>query len=330
MTDEKMEAARRADARREALEEGRREAAASRFPTWGDLLVFLGIFLLGQAAGSIVAFAVWGRMPDMALAATGDIEAQRAVGAFNAVLYGVAMAFTLCGALLYRYKRGGNTVAPRCSLRGLNPVLLLWGVVLLLATVVVIEPLLMLLPEVPNVYGRGGWAVLTLVVLAPLFEELLFRGMLLESLRKRRGLIRALLISSLLFGVVHLHPTVAVNAAIMGLILGFIYLLTDSIWASIFLHAVNNGLSYILLVAGLGGATLRESLDNPSLYAAVYAVAAALFLAACAMMVRKVRRLREEEVWPFPASEAEAAAGPSGEAEPENGTSEEEKIDPQA
>ena len=161
-----------------------------KFPALADYLVFFGIFLLAQVVGAVTALLVGCKWPDQTLLASADETVSTAeqvlVGHFNAVSYFVAMALTLVGFLFYRSRRRGPKIIAHFSSRGLNPVLLLWGVVFMLATSVVLEPLLSLLPEVPNAYGRGAWAIVTVVVMAPLFEEVIFRGVLLESTRQIR------------------------------------------------------------------------------------------------------------------------------------------------
>lgn len=225
-----------------------------KFPALADYLVFFGIFLLAQVVGAVTALLVGCKWPDQTLLASADETVSTAeqvlVGHFNAVSYFVAMALTLVGFLFYRSRRRGPKIIAHFSSRGLNPVLLLWGVVFMLATSVVLEPLLSLLPEVPNAYGRGAWAIVTVVVMAPLFEEVIFRGVLLESTRAKYGVMAAWLVSSAVFGIVHVHPTVAVNAFAIGLVLGFVYMRTDSLWSTIILHAVNNGIAYLALVTG--------------------------------------------------------------------------------
>ena len=207
-----------------------------KFPALADYLVFFGIFLLAQVVGAVTALLVGCKWPDQALLASADETVSTAeqvlVGHFNAVSYFVAMTLTLVGFLFYRSRRRGPKIIAHFSSRGLNPVLLLWGVVFMLATSVVLEPLLSLLPEVPNAYGRGAWAIVTVVVMAPLFEEVIFRGVLLESTRAKYGVMAAWLVSSAVFGIVHVHPTVAVNAFAIGLVLGFVYMRTDSLWST--------------------------------------------------------------------------------------------------
>ncbi|WP_300797264.1 CPBP family intramembrane glutamic endopeptidase [uncultured Alistipes sp.] len=269
------------------------------FPTLVDLLVFLGIFLAANFVGMLAALLAGCPWPDLTRLSDGDeaaqIAAQTDLGAFNALSYFVTMACTLAAYLFYRAYRHGPRGIGRFSGRGLNPMLLLWGVLFMFSTSVVLEPLLNALPEVPNVYGRGIWSVVTLVVLAPLFEEVIFRGVLLDSMRARYGVVVAWLLSSLMFGAVHGHPTVIVNAVFMGLILGFVYIASDSLWSTIFLHAINNGIAYMLMAVGLGEGMLVDLIENRTLYLIVYAVAALVFLFSGFMTVRTLRRMRREE-----------------------------------
>ena len=269
------------------------------FPTLVDLLVFLGIFLAANFVGMLAALLAGCPWPDLTRLSDGDeaaqIAAQTDLGAFNALSYFVTMACTLAAYLFYRAYRHGPRGIGRFSGRGLNPMLLLWGVLFMFSTSVVLEPLLNALPEVPNVYGRGIWSVVTLVVLAPLFEEVIFRGVLLDSMRARYGVVVAWLLSSLMFAAVHGHPTVIVNALFMGLILGFVYIASDSLWSTIFLHAINNGIAYMLMAVGLGEGMLVDLIENRTLYLIVYAVAALVFLFSGFMTVRTLRRMRREE-----------------------------------
>lgn len=270
-----------------------------QFPTGIDLLVFLGIFLLAQVVGLAVALFVGCSLPDAVALASEDQAireaAQFSTAHFNAICYVVAMSFTLVGFLLYRSRRRAPQLEVHLSARGLNPALLLWGVCFMVATSVVLEPLMALLPDVPNVYGRGVWAFLTLVVMAPLFEEVIFRGIILESARMKYGVMGAWLISSLIFGIVHGHPTVIVNAFFIGLILGFIYLRSGSLWSSIILHAINNGIAYVMLLWVGGNMMIIDLVGSRTLYVLIYIAAAAIFVISGYMMLRKLRSLKEAE-----------------------------------
>ena len=90
-------------------------------------------------------------------------------------------------------------------------------------------------------------AFLALVVMAPLAEELLFRGYLFGRLRHFVSFIPATIITSLLFGLVHGQWNVGVDVFILSLALCYLREKTQSLWPAIFLHATKNGIAFILL-----------------------------------------------------------------------------------
>jgi membrane protease YdiL (CAAX protease family) len=89
--------------------------------------------------------------------------------------------------------------------------------------------------------------LLALVVIVPICEEMLFRGLLLRGLNYTYGAVPALLVSSILFGLSHLRlPTAILPAMVAGLFLGLIALRTGSIWPSIALHAAVNAIPVVV------------------------------------------------------------------------------------
>ena len=80
---------------------------------------------------------------------------------------------------------------------------------------------------------------ISVVVLAPIFEELIFRGMILNTLTKYNKMF-AIIVTSLLFGLLHLNITQAIPAFFMSLVLCYMYVQTDSILVTILAHAGNN------------------------------------------------------------------------------------------
>ena len=200
--------------------------------------------------------------------------------------------------LIYRRLRGGNRRLGRYAVRGLNPALILWGMLLMAATNVVLEPLLQLLPEIPDFYGRGWRALLLTVVMAPLAEEFLCRGILLDAARAKGGAAYGLLFSALFFGVIHFYPAAVVNAFVMGLLLGFIYIRSNSLYIVVILHAFNNALAMLLLTLGYAHTTLYELMSAHGLkmlYTVVYGVSLGIFLVAGYMVWKTIARLREQE-----------------------------------
>ncbi len=88
------------------------------------------------------------------------------------------------------------------------------------------------------------------VVAAPVFEEVVFRGIFFRVLWGRIGLVAAALVSSLVFGLVHGILPAIIGTAIIGLYLCYMYVRTGSIIPGIILHALNNLVAVVLLLAG--------------------------------------------------------------------------------
>lgn len=90
-------------------------------------------------------------------------------------------------------------------------------------------------------------AFLTLVVLAPVAEEVLFRGYLYGRLRRWVPIWVAALITSVVFGVVHGQWNVGVDVFVLSLVMCGLREWTGSIWAGILLHMLKNGLAFYIL-----------------------------------------------------------------------------------
>ncbi len=90
---------------------------------------------------------------------------------------------------------------------------------------------------------------LAVVIAAPLLEEWLLRAVALKGLLQHMDPWKAIAWSALMFGVIHFNPWQAIPAFLMGCLFGWIYYRTRSYWTCVALHAINNGLSFLL--AGL-------------------------------------------------------------------------------
>lgn len=81
-------------------------------------------------------------------------------------------------------------------------------------------------------------------VLAPVIEEVVFRGILVERFGLKYGYSRAVIISSLIFGILHAD---IIGAFIFGVILCVIYLQTKSLMMPVLIHALNNGSATLVI-----------------------------------------------------------------------------------
>jgi len=90
------------------------------------------------------------------------------------------------------------------------------------------------------------WGFLTVAVAAPILEETLMRGIILEGLLKNYNPKKAIIWSALFFGILHLNPWQFVAAFIIALGIGYLYWKTRSLALCIFIHFVNNATAFLL------------------------------------------------------------------------------------
>lgn len=131
---------------------------------------------------------------------------------------------------------------------------LFWCVVAALGALVPSVWLQEHMPELPNLVegefdmimkDRMGYFVVGL--LAPLAEEMVFRGAILRSLlRWKSNPWVGIVISAILFAVIHMNPAQMPHAFLIGLLLGWMYWRTDSIVPGVVYHWLNNTVAYIL------------------------------------------------------------------------------------
>jgi membrane protease YdiL (CAAX protease family) len=89
---------------------------------------------------------------------------------------------------------------------------------------------------------------LALVVVAPIAEELLFRGFLYGRLNSRRlKPIISAIITSLLFGLVHGQINVGIDTFLLSMVMIYLLEKRQSLWVTILLHAIKNGVAFLAL-----------------------------------------------------------------------------------
>ncbi len=128
---------------------------------------------------------------------------------------------------------------------------LFWAAIAAIGTIIPSEVFLELVP-LPDLNSKmigevmsSRWGYLSICILAPLVEELVFRGAILRSLLK--GISNhwaAIVVSAILFALVHMNPAQMPHAFCLGLLLGWMYYRTHSIIPGIMVHWVNNTIAY--------------------------------------------------------------------------------------
>lgn len=114
----------------------------------------------------------------------------------------------------------------------------------------VISSFMNLMDWLPNIMEQtfevlqSSWSgIFAITVAGPVMEELLFRGAITQTLLKQYRPAKAILLSALLFGLIHINPAQIVPAFLIGILLAWTYYKTGSLTPCIFMHILNNSLS---------------------------------------------------------------------------------------
>ena len=101
-------------------------------------------------------------------------------------------------------------------------------------------------PDLAPIFAQLSSPWLLLIggaVVAPVVEEIFFRGFVFAGLRPRYGWQRAAVVSSGLFALIHLIPTAIIPIFILGYIFAYLYQRSNSIWPAILMHSATNALA---------------------------------------------------------------------------------------
>lgn len=178
----------------------------------------------------------------------------------NSVLYG-SLVLGIFGVIGFQGKSAVSIFALQPSrFPGAAATGLLWLVIsypLILATQAIVEQfssgaddsqlIVRFFLEHPDFKSRAA-VVFMAVVVAPVAEEIIFRGYFYGVIRRYGGRIPALLVSSILFAAIHVHLPSLLGLFLLAMILCLLYERTGSLWANITLHAAFNTSTIVSLI----------------------------------------------------------------------------------
>ena len=217
-----------------------------------DVVLYLVIFIVVQIAVLYAGAGIW-----TAVKQEGYMETVVAVSnGSNAVLLALATVFSNVITLVIFLKTKWTPLT-RDYLQSKPWTALLWVALFTLGTIIPLEFVYEQLglemdantSKVFESLVKESWGYVAVGILAPLAEEIVFRGAILRTLlgmvNKKNHWV-AIMISAALFGAVHGNAAQLVNALLMGLLLGWMYYRTKSLVPGILMHWVNNTMAYVL------------------------------------------------------------------------------------
>lgn len=206
-------------------------------------LIYVAAFLLFRLVVGALVPAAWHLVTGI------DVSQLSANGP---VLVTTMALFSLVSIVVFLWQRWA-VVSPHW-IRTRPWLVLLWSALAAVGAVIPSAFLQEQMPELPDWAGEGLESIMNdrlgyfcVGLLAPFCEELVFRGAILRVLLEwaRRPWV-AILISAILFSLIHANPAQMPHAFIIGLLLGWMYYRTGSILPGVCYHWVNNSIAYVV------------------------------------------------------------------------------------
>ena len=217
-----------------------------------DVVLYLIIFIVVQIIMMYAGAGIWAGIKGEGYQAT--LQAASTGG--NAILAALVSAFSSVITLIIFLKTKWTPLT-RGYLLSKPWGTLLWVALFSLGTIIPLSFLYEQLgiemdentQQIITSMMKEPWGYVAVGILAPLAEEVVFRGAILRTLlgiMSKKNHWVAIIISAAIFGVVHANLAQFINALLMGLLLGWMYYRTKSLVPGILLHWVNNTMAYVL------------------------------------------------------------------------------------
>jgi membrane protease YdiL (CAAX protease family) len=158
-------------------------------------------------------------------------------------------------------------------------------IILTIMMIIIIDPITVLIP-VPDWFdelmskmvSKDIYSFMTIVLFAPFFEELIFRGIILDGFLKVYSPRKSIICSSLLFALIHLNPWQAIDAFLIGLFIGWVYYKTQSIIPCILIHFTNNVIAFLIFMFSASDASsISDLIANKVIFISLIASLSVLF-----------------------------------------------------
>ena len=206
--------------------------------------------------------------------------------------YVLSMVLVYIITTLYERAEYRNVRPIMKSKKGFDPMAIFAGIVLLMAISITLWPLKDYMPGDQRVFGDGVYTLLTIVIISPIMEEIIFRGRLYNLLGHTASPFMAAFLSSFLFAAIHLQPIIIIDGFLSGMLFSYMYLLKRSIILPIMLHICNNMIAYGLQILSYAGKPLMEYIGSEHYYLPLYIGSFTLVLIFVAFMAKRFYKER--------------------------------------
>ncbi|WP_259066741.1 CPBP family intramembrane glutamic endopeptidase [Mucilaginibacter sp. X4EP1] len=171
-----------------------------------------------------------------------------------------------------------------------------------LALVVILERLSNIIPMpvavqhyFERMFQKDFISIITMVIAAPILEEILFRGIVLRGLLKNYSPHKAIIISGVFFGLMHLNPWQALPAIFGGIFIGWIYYKTQSVIPGMIVHATVNLSAALFLFLPKKQQSFLSLLGMPC-YILLCIVSLLIFSTGCILIQKRFADSNDERI----------------------------------
>lgn len=216
------------------------------------IILFIAIFLLIQSIVQLLGIGLYAWISGEPY----NVVESNLLSDKYSILITITSAISSLATIILFIRRKW-TVVSNTYLTSRPWLVLLWSCLLSVGSILplefIYEKINLQLPEYTQQLFEGiikePWGYLAIGILAPVAEEVVFRGAILRTLLISFGKQKhwiAIVLSALIFGLIHFNIAQGVHAFLMGLLLGWMYYRTYSIIPGIALHWVNNTIAFIM------------------------------------------------------------------------------------
>lgn len=216
------------------------------------VMLFVAVFFLLQFSFQLISVAIFAFLNDVGFQM---VEEGLREGKYSAVIV-IGSIFSSLTAIVLFAKLGWAPVS-RSYLKTKPCGVLFWAMILAIGAILPLEfayekVQIVMSKSTQQLFEgimREPWGYVAIGILAPIAEEMIFRGGILRKLLSAfdaKCAWCAIVLSALIFALVHLNLAQGVHAFIMGLLLGWMYMRTRSVVPGIAFHWVNNTVAYLM------------------------------------------------------------------------------------
>lgn len=248
--------------------------AISLLASFARCIFFFGVFLFVPSLVTIIA-SIFVKLLDISDDATEKLSTPIMIASYAIIILVLSLFFVILKTSIFKVTKMRITKV-RYLIDGALLGIGLYGifqVAVSLLTYVLPKEIIESQSAHSSTILSGGitLAVIYTVFVAPLCEELVFRGLMTSSLEGGMKKPFAVLITAILFSLVHLPSLIALGYTfLLGLILGFVYIKTKSLFPCILLHMAFNASNYLLYIPNEIGTYILLIISIPlTVYASI-------------------------------------------------------------